>query len=164
MTKFKKSAVELLYKYARGCCYHECSHVKDTSPVDLEESLSKIFPNATPMIISIAESYGLDEINDEVVHAYFFTYHNRMHEINKNPMHKVYYGKVVKKLSEEDFLVFLEGLGKKNVRNIYGFKIKEGDEVITHCDYIVTNKVPKYIRELYYEKDIRAWESVIRKR
>jgi len=161
--KFTKDALDLLYRYAKYCCYHntECENNKEKNSID---NLMKIFPNATSSIVTLAENYGINEISEVLVHAYFFTYHNQMHEKSNKEYHKAYLAEVIQTSSNMIVVRDLIKREKRKVLNIYNIKIDKGNKVIIHASYIVTNHIPEYLERLHNEKDIRAWEPHIRGR
>ncbi len=169
--EFTEEALELLLKYGFYCCvsekYRDFKWKNIKTYNDIEKNLEKLLPNAYNNITCMAQDYGLENINPELVHAYFFTLHNNIHEKEGNLEHKAYIG-IVKKIYEgnKEALVKIKGSEKEEmlVLNLYNYPLNENVEVIIHAGYIVTTKVPEEIRRLSCEKDIRAWESYIGRR
>lgn len=162
--KFKKDALLLLLKYGGHCCIKSNLCLAITDFNKLEKHITKILPNASNHILILAEEYGISEINEMLVHAYFFTYHNNRHDIENNEIHKVYLG-IVKEVYEGLEKIKVKVINNERlVYNVYGLSVRPKDNVIIHTDYIVTTDVPEIVKRLSHEKDIRAWEPYLRGR
>ena len=166
--KFTREAINLLIKYGFYCCVsgkNRCFGLENIKKYnDIEKCLEELLPNAYNSIICIAQEYGLNEVTPEIVHAYFFTYHNKIHEKEGDLEHKAYIG-IIKEVYEgnKEALIKIEGKENEEIRvlNPYNYPLNENVMVIIHAGYIVTTEVPEELRRLSCEKDIRAWESYI---
>lgn len=106
------------------------------------EDTEKIFVVANTMCNKIAKGMGKNGVDSEVVRTYFLFEHsdvvNDRFELMKdfNPVYcKTYPGKVISRATDSAIVETI--LGRKNYKTIFADKIKAGDEVVVHYDYII---------------------------
>jgi hydrogenase maturation factor len=122
---------------------------------EIEIPVEEVFKVASRMCTIIARQMGKREIDSEVIRRYFLLEHEKAIRWRKQTFPdisvrecKVYPGKVI--LSDSKGAIVKTPVGERKLKGNFVKKLKTGDWVSTHYDYI-----PERIRKHHAEKMIR---------
>ena len=111
-----------------------------------KEDVENMFKVANAMCESIAERMGKSAIDADVIRQYFLLEHSKVvddrYQLMKdfNPVDcRVYAGRVLK--VNDGYALVKTRLGKKLCSTVFAKKVKKGEEVAVHFDFIV-EKIP----------------------
>jgi len=156
--RISQEVAYLLIRYIVPCHLEEGRG----SPYPLLEDPKTIYTVITNLpeyriLRELAKDLSLEQINEVLVHAYFFTYHNS----NTYSNSRAYLAEVIN-ITEEHVEV-RDVLTKEHhiVYNPYNFILKKGKKIVVHHTHIVDANPPTYILKLHHTKNFEEWKYII---